>query len=68
MFDRVRVIAEEAVLVGVKWAIIAALVLCGVGYALGDYALTRQKAEQGAQAFQFIQAQLASQKATQGAK
>ena len=48
-------------LTAVKTAIILAAVVFTVAYLLNDYAVVRQRALNGQQAFEFIQKQLAAQ-------
>lgn len=61
--QRLSVVAQEGVLIGVKWMIALILMLWAVSWSLGDYNIVRQRALSGQQAFDFIQQQLAAQKA-----
>jgi len=54
MWDDLKSAAREGVLLGVKWAIIAAFVVFAVSMLLGDYIIVRQRAANGQQAFEFI--------------
>lgn len=56
--DRLRLAAEAGVLIGVKWAIAAAILLFSVSCLLGDYNLVRERAANGEKAWELIQSQL----------
>ena len=59
---RLRIAAEEGILMAVKLAIGLAAIILTVSYLLGDYTQTRQSAQQGKAAFDFIQQQIVAQK------
>lgn len=56
MLERLKAAAADAVVIGVKWAIIAALVLYAVSLTLGDYLIVRQRAYNGQLAYEAIEA------------
>ena len=56
-------VVQEAVLIGVRWSVIFVLSLWALSWALSDYGIVRQRALNGQQAFEFIQQQIAQQKA-----
>lgn len=62
MRDRLKVAAEEGIVLGVKWGIVIVLVCMAVVFALGDYNIVRQRAANGQQAWEFIQKVNASPK------
>ena len=61
--ERLIVVVQEAVLIGVRWSVVLVLSLWALSWALGDYGIVRQRALNGQQAFEFIQQQIAQQKA-----
>lgn len=56
MLERLKAAVADAVVIGVKWAIIAALVLYAVSLTLGDYLIVRQRAYNGQLAYEAIAA------------
>ena len=60
---RLKEAAEWAVLLGVKCAIVLLLIAAALALSVGDYAMTRQRAQNGQAAFEFIQHQIDAQKA-----
>lgn len=52
---RVKQAAEEGALVGIKIVVVLAIVTAALSVILGDYAIVRQRAMNGQQAFEFIQ-------------
>lgn len=59
--DRLRQAAEAGVVLGVKWAIVAAILLVSVSWLLGDYNVVRERAANGQRAFEWIQQQVKAQ-------
>ena len=49
---------DAGVILGVKYAIAAILILLGVSWMLGDYMLVRQRSQNGQVAFEFLQKQV----------
>ena len=60
---RLKEAAEWAILLGVKCAIVLLLIAAALALSVGDYALTRARAQNGQAAFEFIQHQVDAQKA-----
>ena len=61
--SRLGVAAQDGLLWGVKLALAVGLVVFVVSYLLNDYGIVRQRAFNGQLAFEFIQSQMAAQKA-----
>ena len=57
MRARLKQAAEEAIILGVKWSLIVALILLTVSWLLGDYKTVRQRALNGQQAFEYLRQQ-----------
>ena len=59
--------AREAIRRGsiraIEWSVVLAVVILTISYLLNDYGIVRQRALNGQQAFEFIQQQIAAQKA-----
>ncbi len=54
---RMKTAAEWAVLLGIKIAIVVAIVLVSVSFVLGDYNIVRGRAANGERAWEWIQSQ-----------
>lgn len=52
--DRFKRAIEDAIIVGVKAAVVIVILAVALFAAVGDYVQTRQRAEHGERAFQFL--------------
>jgi len=64
--DRLKVAAEEGILIGVKWALALAAILLTVSYLLNDYGIVRSRAANGQLAFEYLQKAQAAATAPKG--
>ena len=59
-WSRVKIAAEEAVMIGIKIVVISAIILAAFSVVVGDYSVVRQRAVNGQQAFEFVQKKILS--------
>ena len=59
-WSRVKIAAEEAVMIGIKIVVISAIILAAFSVVVGDYSVVRQRAVNGQQAFEFVQKKIQS--------
>lgn len=57
---RLKQAAEEAVVLGVKIVIVCLIIIAAFSVVVGDYAVVRQRALNGQNAFEFIQKKVQS--------
>ena len=65
MIERIKLAAIDALVFGVKWAIVLLVFGAAALLIAGDYMVVRQRAYNGQAAFEFIEKQLEAQKAAQ---
>lgn len=61
MWEDIKQAARAGVLDGVRWGITAVIVVIALSWLLGDYAVVRQRSQNGQAAFEFIQRQVQAQ-------
>lgn len=65
MWQDVKHAGREGIVLGVKYGCAAVIVIVAVSWLLGDYAIVRQRAQNGQSAFEFLQQQVNKANGTQ---